>query len=59
MVTVVSSWLVATAVSMLVTTGPVRPDALWAAMLAATAAASHGVPLWKTRLGRRVMVQTV
>jgi hypothetical protein len=59
MVMVTTRGLVTVTVSMVVMAGPVRADALWAAKLAATAAASHGEPLWKIRLGRMVMVHTV
>src|SRR5664279_3689165 len=42
MVMVTTRGLVTVTVSMVVMAGPVRADALWAAKLAATAAASHG-----------------
>ncbi len=59
MVIVVTSGPVAATVLMVVRAGPVRAEALWASKLATTAAASHGAPLWNTRFGRRVIVQTV
>ena len=59
MVMVTTRGLVTITESTAVRVGPVRADALWAAKLAATAAPSHGEPLWKTRLGRKVMVHTV
>ena len=46
-------------VSMVVSAGPVSAAAFWASKLATSAAPSQGVPLWNTRLGRRVMVHAV
>ena len=45
--------------AMVVTAGPVRAEACWALKLSATAAPSQGAPLWKTTLGRMVIVHTV
>ena len=59
MVTVTTSGLGTETLAMVVKAGPVRPEACWRAKFAATAAPSHGVPLWKTRLGRMVIVHTV
>ena len=38
---------------------PVSREAFWALKLVSRAAPSHGVPSWKTTLGRSVMVQAV
>ena len=59
MVTVTTSGLVTVMLCTVTRAGPVRAEAFWALKLAATAAASHGAPLWNTRLGRMVMVHTV
>jgi hypothetical protein len=59
MVTVTVRGPVATAEATLVMTGPVSAEALCAAKLATTAAESQVVPLWNTRLGRRVIFHTV
>ena len=59
MVSVTTRGLVTVTVARLVRAGPVSVDVLWALKLAATAAASHGAPLWNLRLGRMVMVHTV
>ena len=40
-------------------TTPVSRDLDWATMLVSSAAPLHGVPSWKTTLGRRVIVQAV
>ncbi len=42
-----------------VSAGPVSREAWWALKLAATAAPSHGAPLWNVTFGRTVIVHTV
>ena len=59
MVTVTTSELGTETLAMVVNAGPVRPEACCRAKFSATAAPSHGAPLWKTRLGRMVIVHTV
>ncbi len=44
---------------MVVTAGPVRPEAFCCSRFDATAAASQGVLLWNIRFGRMVIVHTV
>ena len=59
MVTVTSSGPVAARSVTVVRAGPVSEASFWAFRLAATAAPSQGALLWKTRLGRMVIVHTV
>ena len=50
-------WVIDTSVGLI--TMPVRRDLDWAWRFWRSAAPLHGVPSWKSTLGRRVMVQAV
>ena len=50
-------WAIETSVGLMTT--PVSRDLAWAWRLVTRAAPSHGVPSWKTTLGRSVMVHAV